>query len=34
MDGLQQRGGRMVYDPEFIVHRRPRPTLRAFGKCC
>jgi GT2 family glycosyltransferase len=32
MDGLQQRGGRMVYDPEFIVHRRPRPTLRAFWK--
>jgi hypothetical protein len=32
MDELQGRGGKLVYDPEFIVHRRPRRTLGAFGK--
>jgi hypothetical protein len=32
MDDLQKRGGKLIYDPQFIVHRRPRPTLRAFGK--
>lgn len=32
MDELQQRGGKLLYDPEFLVHRRPRPTLRAFVK--
>ncbi|NBR83981.1 MAG: glycosyltransferase [Proteobacteria bacterium] len=32
MDELQQRGGTLLYDPEFIVHRRPRRTLGAFGK--
>jgi succinoglycan biosynthesis protein ExoA len=32
MDELQKRGWRLLYDPEFLVHRRPRPTLRAFGK--
>jgi len=30
MDGLQQRGARLVYDPQFIAHRRPRRTLKAF----
>jgi succinoglycan biosynthesis protein ExoA len=30
MDDLQRRGGRLIYDPEFVVFRRPRPTLRAF----
>ncbi len=30
MDELQQRGGKLVYDPELVVYRRPRPTLRAF----
>src|SRR5207302_3883643 len=30
MDELQKRGRKLLYDPEFIVHRRPRPTLRAF----
>jgi succinoglycan biosynthesis protein ExoA len=30
MDTLQARGGRLLYDPEFLVRRRPRPTLRAF----
>lgn len=32
MDELQRRGGRLVYDPEFMVYRRPRRTLRAFAK--
>ena len=32
MDELQKRGGKLLYDPEFLVHRRPRPTLRAFVK--
>jgi cellulose synthase/poly-beta-1,6-N-acetylglucosamine synthase-like glycosyltransferase len=30
MDDLQKRGGKLLYDPEFVVYRRPRPTLRAF----
>jgi cellulose synthase/poly-beta-1,6-N-acetylglucosamine synthase-like glycosyltransferase len=32
MDKLQQRGGILIYDPEIVAHRRPRPTLRAFIK--
>jgi len=32
MDELQKRGAQLLYDPEFIVYRRPRPTLRAFCK--
>lgn len=32
MDELQKRGGKLIYDPEFLVHRHPRPTLKAFGK--
>lgn len=32
MDELQKRGGVLLYDPEFIVHRRPRRTLGAFCK--
>jgi hypothetical protein len=32
MDELQKRGATLTYDPQFIVHRRPRPTLRAFCK--
>ena len=31
MDNLQKKGGRLVYDPEVRVDRRPRPTLMAFG---
>ncbi len=31
MDDLQRRGGRLIYDPELVVFRRPRPTLRAFA---
>ena len=30
MDELQKRGGKLRYDPELIVYRRPRPTLKAF----
>ena len=32
MDELQKRGAELIYDPEFFVERRPRPTLRAFCK--
>jgi succinoglycan biosynthesis protein ExoA len=32
MDELQKRGAKLIYDPQFIVHRRPRPTLGAFCK--
>jgi glycosyltransferase involved in cell wall biosynthesis len=32
MDGVKQRGGKLLYDPEFIVHRRPRPNLRTYAK--
>lgn len=32
MDELQKRGGRLIYDPDLIVHRRPRPNLNAFVK--
>ena len=30
MDELQKRGGRLLYDPEFVVYRRPRRTLTSF----
>ena len=32
MDAMQQRGGKLLYDPSLIVHRRPRNNLRAFAK--
>ncbi len=32
MDELQKKGGILLYDPQFAVHRRPRPSLRAFMK--
>src|SRR5439155_18075207 len=32
MDELQKRRGKLIYDPQFIVQRRPRPTLKAFAK--
>jgi len=32
MDQLQQRGAILLYDPEFIVYRRPRPTLPSFAR--
>ena len=30
MDGVQKRGGKLLYDPELIVYRRPRHSLGAF----
>ncbi|MDE3067759.1 MAG: glycosyltransferase [Verrucomicrobiota bacterium] len=32
MDGVQKRGGKLLYDPELVVQRRPRPDLRAYAK--
>ncbi|HXJ56129.1 MAG TPA: glycosyltransferase family 2 protein [Verrucomicrobiae bacterium] len=32
MDQLQKSGATLLYDPEFIVHRRPRPSLRSFAR--
>ncbi len=32
MDELQKRGGKLIYDPEFIVRRRPRSNLKSFAK--
>ena len=32
MDELLKRGQRLVYDPNFFVHRRPRRTLKSFLK--
>jgi succinoglycan biosynthesis protein ExoA len=30
MDELQKTGGKLIYDPEFLVARRPRSTLKSF----
>lgn len=32
MDEIQKRGGRLLYDPQLPVHRRPRSTIKAFAK--
>lgn len=32
MDDIQKAGGKLLYDPDLIVHRRPRRTLKAFAK--
>jgi hypothetical protein len=32
MDELQKRAGKLIYDPDFFVYRRPRSTLKAFAK--
>lgn len=32
MDELQKRGGKLMYDPELIAYRRPRPNFAAFRK--
>ena len=32
MDEIQKRGGKLLYDPEVIVERRPRPNLKSFVK--
>jgi succinoglycan biosynthesis protein ExoA len=30
MDEVQKRGGKLIYDPDIVAFRRPRPTLRSF----
>ncbi len=32
MDELQKRGGKLLYDPQFLVRRRPRSSLRSFSR--
>ena len=32
MDDIQKQGGKLMYDPELIVHRRPRRSLQAFSR--
>lgn len=32
MDEFQKRGDKLLYDPEFVVQRRPRHSLKAFSK--
>jgi len=32
MDELQKQGCRLIYDPQLLVHRRPRPDARAFRR--
>jgi hypothetical protein len=32
MDELQKSGGKLIYDPQLLVHRRPRSSLKAFAK--
>jgi cellulose synthase/poly-beta-1,6-N-acetylglucosamine synthase-like glycosyltransferase len=32
MDELQKRGGKLIYDPDLLVHRRPRRTLKSFAR--
>jgi cellulose synthase/poly-beta-1,6-N-acetylglucosamine synthase-like glycosyltransferase len=32
MDELQERGGKLIYDPQLVVHRRPRSSLKSFAK--
>ena len=32
MDDLQKRGGKLIYDPQLLVHRRPRSSLRSFAR--
>jgi glycosyltransferase involved in cell wall biosynthesis len=32
MDELQKRGAKLIYDPQLVALRRPRPTLKSFAK--
>ena len=32
MDELQKRGGKLIYDPQLLVHRRPRSSIRSFAR--
>jgi len=30
MDDIQKRGGKLIYDPDMFVYRRPRASMKAF----
>ena len=32
MDELQRQGGKLIYDPQFVVYRRPRSSLKSFAR--
>jgi cellulose synthase/poly-beta-1,6-N-acetylglucosamine synthase-like glycosyltransferase len=32
MDELQKRGGKLIYDPQLLIHRRPRSSLKSFAR--
>src|SRR5664279_4140438 len=32
MDELQKRGGKLIYDPQLLIHRRPRSSLNSFAR--
>jgi succinoglycan biosynthesis protein ExoA len=32
MDELQKRGGKLIYDPQLLVQRRPRSSLNSFAR--
>ena len=32
MDEIRKRGGKLIYDPQFVAYRRPRRTVKAFCK--
>lgn len=32
MDELQKRGGKLIYDPQLLVHRRPRSSFKSFAR--
>lgn len=32
MDELRKKGGKLIYDPDFVVHRRPRRTVGSFAR--
>ena len=32
MDDIQARGGRLLYDPDLFIYRRPRRTIKSFVK--
>jgi cellulose synthase/poly-beta-1,6-N-acetylglucosamine synthase-like glycosyltransferase len=32
MDELQKRGGKLLYDPQLVVARRPRSSLKSFAR--
>jgi len=32
MDDIQKRGGRLLYDPDLFIYRRPRSNIKSFAK--